>query len=80
MRAAPETGALHRCSASFLPKEASGLWPETQGFEAGMSRHSLDATRFAAVSFYIQQQGQEDKRLDQVGLFGDEGRLERLQD
>ncbi len=34
----------------------------------------------AAVRLYIQQQEQEDKRLDQLGLFGGEGRLERLQD
>ena len=34
----------------------------------------------AAVRLYIQQQEQEDKRLDQLGLFGSEGRLERLQD
>jgi hypothetical protein len=32
------------------------------------------------VRLYIQQQEQEDKRLDQLGLFGGEGRLERLQD
>jgi putative transposase len=34
----------------------------------------------AAVRLYIQQQEQEDKRLDQLALFGGEGRLERLQD
>jgi putative transposase len=33
----------------------------------------------AAVRVYIQQQEQEDKRLDQLRLFGGEGRLERLQ-
>jgi len=33
-----------------------------------------------AVRLYIQQQEQEDKRLDPLGLFGSEGRLERLQD
>ena len=34
----------------------------------------------AAVRSYIQQQEKEDQRLDQLGLFGSEGRLERLQD
>jgi hypothetical protein len=29
---------------------------------------------------HIQQQEQEDKRLDQSGLFGGEGRLKRLND
>jgi hypothetical protein len=31
------------------------------------------------VRLYIQQQGQEGERLDQMGLFGGEGRWERLQ-
>jgi len=31
----------------------SGLWPETWGFVKVMSRHSLDATSFAEVSFRI---------------------------
>ncbi|HEY2329816.1 MAG TPA: hypothetical protein VGI63_08395 [Verrucomicrobiae bacterium] len=30
----------------------SGLWPETQGFGASMSRRSLDPTPFAEVSIY----------------------------
>jgi putative transposase len=34
----------------------------------------------AAVRLYIRQQEQEDQRLDQLGLFGGEGRLEWLQD
>jgi len=47
---------------------ARGYWVSTVG---------RDET---AVRLYIQQQEQEDKRLDQLGLFGGEGRLERLQD
>ena len=34
----------------------------------------------AAVRSYIQQQVKEDQRLDQLGLFGSAGRLERFQD
>jgi putative transposase len=34
----------------------------------------------ATVRLYIQQQVREDQRLDQLGLFGSEDRLERLQD
>ena len=47
---------------------ARGYWVSTVGRDE------------AAVRLYIQQQEQEDKRLDQLGLFGSEGRLERLQD
>ena len=47
---------------------ARGYWGSTLGRDE------------AAVRFYIQQQEQEDQRLDQLGLFGGEGRLERLQD
>jgi prepilin-type N-terminal cleavage/methylation domain-containing protein len=34
----------------------------------------------AAVRLYIQEQEKADQRLDQLGLFGGEGRFERLQD
>ena len=34
----------------------------------------------AVVRKYIQEQQKEDQRLDQLGLFGEEGRLERLRD
>ena len=47
---------------------ARGYWVSTLGRDE------------AAVRLYIQQQEQEDNRLDQLGLFGGEGRLERLQD
>ena len=47
---------------------ARGYWVSTVGRDE------------AAVRLYIQQQGQEDERLDQMGLFGGEGRWERLQD
>ena len=47
---------------------ARGYWVSTVGRDE------------AAVRLYIQQQEQEDKRLDQLGLFGSKGRLERLQD
>ncbi|HEY9172180.1 MAG TPA: IS200/IS605 family transposase [Verrucomicrobiae bacterium] len=47
---------------------ARGYWVSTVGRDE------------AAVRLYIQQQEQEDKRLDQLRLFGGEGRLERLQD
>ena len=47
---------------------ARGYWVSTVGRDE------------AAVRRYIQQQEHEDKRLDQLGLFGGEGRLERLQD
>jgi hypothetical protein len=30
----------------------SGLWPEMQDFKANESRHSLDTTRFAEVSYH----------------------------
>ena len=46
---------------------ARGYWVSTVGRDE------------AAVRRYIQQQEHEDKRLDQLGLFGGEGRLERLQ-
>jgi len=47
---------------------ARGYWVSTVGRDE------------AAVRLYIQQQEQEDQRLDQLGLFGGEGRLEWLQD
>ena len=47
---------------------ARGYWVSTVGRDE------------AAVRLYIQQQVQEDQRLDQLGLFGSEGRLERRQD
>ena len=47
---------------------ARGYWVSTVGRDE------------AAVRLYIQQQEQEDKRLDQLGLFGAEGRFERLND
>ena len=47
---------------------ARGYWVSTVGRDE------------AAVRLYIQQQGQEGERLDQMGLFGGEGRWERLQD
>ena len=47
---------------------ARGYWVSTVGRDE------------AAVRLYIQQQEKEDQRLDQMGLFGGEGRLERLQD
>jgi putative transposase len=34
----------------------------------------------AVVRKYIQEQQKEDQRLDQLGLFGEEGRFERLRD
>jgi putative transposase len=34
----------------------------------------------AVVRKYIQEQQKEDQRLDQLGLFGQEGRFERLKD
>jgi hypothetical protein len=50
------------------PFRARGYWVSTVGREEGAVRH------------YIQPQDPEDKRLDPWGLFGGEGRLERLQD
>ena len=47
---------------------ARGYWVSTVGRDE------------AAVRLYIQQQTQEDQRVDQLGLFGGAGRLERLQD
>jgi putative transposase len=47
---------------------ARGYWVSTVGRDE------------AAVRLYIRQQEQEDQRLDQLSLFGGEGRLERLQD
>lgn len=47
---------------------ARGYWVSTVGRDE------------AAVRRYIQEQEQEDKRLDQLGLFGGEGRFERLRD
>ena len=47
---------------------ARGYWVSTVGHNE------------AAVRLYIQEQEKEDQRLDQLGLFGGEGRLERLQD
>ena len=47
---------------------ARGYWVSTVGHNE------------AAVRKYIQDQEKEDQRLDQLGLFGDEGRLGRLQD
>lgn len=47
---------------------ARGYWVSTVGHNE------------AAVRLYIQEQEKADQRLDQLGLFGGEGRLERLQD
>jgi putative transposase len=47
---------------------ARGYWVSTVGRDE------------AAVRRYIQEQEQDDKRLDQLGLFGGEGRFERLRD
>ena len=47
---------------------ARGYWVSTVGRDE------------AAVRLYIQQQEQQDKRLDQLGPFGGKSRLERLQD
>ncbi len=47
---------------------ARGYWVSTVGHNE------------AAVRLYIQEQEKEDQRFDQLGLFGGEGRLERLQD
>ena len=47
---------------------ARGYWGSTVGRDE------------AAVRLYIREQEQEDQRLDQLGLFGAEGRFERLRD
>jgi putative transposase len=47
---------------------ARGYWLSTVGRDE------------VVVPLYIRQQEQEDQHLDQLGLFGAEGRLERLQD
>jgi len=47
---------------------ARGYWVSTVGHNE------------AAVRLYIQEQEKADERLDQLGLFGGEGRFERLQD
>ena len=47
---------------------ARGYWVSTVGHNE------------AAVRLYIQEQEKADQRLDQLGLFGGEGRFERLQD
>ena len=47
---------------------ARGYWVSTVGRDE------------AAVRLYIREQEQEDQRLDQLGLFGAEGRFERLRD
>jgi uncharacterized membrane protein (UPF0127 family) len=41
------------CKTVLARAVASGLWPETQGFVATRSRHSLDATHFAKVSIHL---------------------------
>jgi putative transposase len=47
---------------------ARGYWVSTVGRNEALVRR------------YIQEQEKEDQRLDQLGLFGGEGRFERLPD
>ncbi len=40
------------CKTILITDVVSGLWPEILGFSANQSRHSLDTTFFAEVSFH----------------------------
>jgi hypothetical protein len=48
----------------------SGLWPETGAFLEVKSRHSLDATSFAIVSYYfVPREGREENRMEKPRRF-----------